>query len=139
MKAVTVQSGVKLEENGASGVGFTDVEVAEDLPDGAAVELNGIFENVNVEAKSFELQLQKGSISKLGVAAGAAGLKVKLSAGTTVVQLVLNAAASITGAGLVQAVTVNDGAKGSSFTEKPATVDGSQKDSISIGGPIGLP
>ncbi|KAI7257813.1 hypothetical protein KC345_g10689 [Hortaea werneckii] len=132
VKSVSVQSGVKLEESGGTGAGFTDIELPANLAAGSEVTLNGTFGEIDIEAKAPVLKLLKGSVSTLNVAANAAGLKVELSEGTSVSRVVLNAATSVTGAGRVLAATVNEGAKGSSFASKPAALDGSQKDSITI-------
>lgn len=130
--SVSAQSGVELEEGGGAGAGFTEINLPAGLPAGIAVTLSGIFGAGNIEAKGSVLHLKKGSVSTLNVAAAAAGLKVELDQGTTVTRAILNAATNVTGAGRVLAATVNEGAKGSSFANKPASLDGSQKDSITI-------
>lgn len=137
VKAVSVQSGVKLEENGGTGAGFTNVELTSALPAGSVVALNGTFENIVVEAKAPVLQLLKGSVTTLNAAANASGLKVELGEGTTVARAVLNAVTNIMGAGRVLAATVNEGGKGSAFASKPAVLDGSHKDTLII--PAALP
>ncbi|AIQ57517.1 S-layer homology domain-containing protein [Paenibacillus borealis] len=130
--SVSAQSGVELEEGGVAGAGFTEINLPASLPAGIVVTLSGIFGAVNIEAKGSVLHLKKGSVSTLNVVANAAGLKVELDQGTTVTRAILNAATNVTGAGRVLAATVNEGAKGSSFANKPASLDGSQKDSITI-------
>ncbi|AIQ46279.1 hypothetical protein R70723_10605 [Paenibacillus sp. FSL R7-0273] len=130
---VQVRSGVKLEESEGSGKGFTDIAVSSDLPSGTVVALSGVFNHVKVEAAAAVLKLQKGTLSLLSVAQGASSLQAELEAGTVIARAVLDSAASFTGSGEIQAATVNDGGKGSSFARKPLTVDGSQKESIVTG------
>ncbi|KUP20683.1 S-layer homology domain-containing protein [Paenibacillus sp. DMB5] len=96
--------------------------------------------NVTVEGKLIVqgagsvLKLQKSSISLLNVNQGAAGFKAELGEGTVIAHVTLDAASAFTGTGTVQAVTVNDGGKGSSFAVKPLEMKGSQKNSIVING-----
>lgn len=96
--------------------------------------------NVAVEGKLIvqgagtALKLQKSSVSLLLVSQGAEGFRADIDGSTVIARVTLDAASAFTGTGTVQAVTVNDGGKGSSFTVKPLEVKGSQKDSIIING-----
>ncbi|MFD1908284.1 hypothetical protein ACFSQ7_36235 [Paenibacillus rhizoplanae] len=59
VKALSVQSGVNLEEGEGTGEGFTDIDLPSGLAAGIVVTLNGNFRDVNIEAKGPVLHLQK--------------------------------------------------------------------------------
>ncbi|GKS11612.1 hypothetical protein YDYSY3_26120 [Paenibacillus chitinolyticus] len=130
-----VQSSVKLEESSLTGAGFIDVIFVKALPAGSSVQLIGSFNTLHVLASGIKIELSKGSIGKVTVDGGDTTLA--LSNDASIVSLVLNALAKITGYGSVENATVNEGGKGSSFEKAPVKVDGPQKGSITIGLPIG--
>ncbi|OMF50172.1 hypothetical protein BK138_28220 [Paenibacillus rhizosphaerae] len=134
-QSVVVKSSAKLEEDHASGEGFTNVELSNDLPANAKVTLNGTFDDVDVFAASISVQLVKGSIENVQVDGSAGNTSIELSREAKIVRLVLDAVAKLLGSGQIQTATINDGAKGSTFQTKPNQTEGSQKDSIQVNTP----
>ncbi|WP_145028131.1 immunoglobulin-like domain-containing protein [Paenibacillus sp. Y412MC10] len=131
-QSVVVKSSAKLEEDHASGEGFTNVELSKELPANAKVTLNGTFDDVDVFAASISVQLVKGSIENVHVDGSAGNSSIELSSEAKIVKLVLDAVAKLLGSGQIQTATINDGAKGSTFQTKPNQTEGSQKDSIQV-------
>ncbi|RED33791.1 S-layer homology domain-containing protein [Paenibacillus sp. VMFN-D1] len=134
-QSVVVKSSAKLEEDHASGEGFTNVELSKELPANAKVTLNGTFDDVEVFAASISVQLVKGSIENVQVDGSAGNTSIELSSEAKIVKLVLDAVAKLLGSGQIQTATINDGAKGSTFQTKPNQTEGSQKDSIQVNTP----
>ncbi|WP_433944274.1 S-layer homology domain-containing protein [Paenibacillus sp. SN-8-1] len=132
VESVVVQTSVKLEESGATGKGFTDVELSKALPANAKVVLNGTFDDVEVFAASLSVQVARGSIANLNVDKAAGNTSIELSSEAKVVKLVLDAIVKVLGGGQVQTAVVNDGAKGASFDKKPANVEGTQSGSVTV-------
>ncbi|WP_342553034.1 S-layer homology domain-containing protein [Paenibacillus sp. FSL R7-0652] len=124
---VVVQSSAKLEENELQGEGFTDVELAKELPANAKVQLNGKFDDLDVFSASVTVQLQRGSIQDVKVDAAAANNTIQINAGAQVVNVVLNAISKILGATNITTVTLNPGSQNSVFDVRPSNVDGEQK------------
>ncbi|GIO62883.1 S-layer homology domain-containing protein [Paenibacillus cineris] len=134
-QSVVVKSSAKLEEDHASGEGFTNVELSKELPANAKVTLNGTFDDVDVFAASISVQLVKGSIENVQVDGSAGNTSIELSSEAKIVKLILDAVAKLLGSGQIQTATINDGAKGSTFQTKPNQTEGSQKDSIQVSTP----
>ncbi|MBO7748051.1 S-layer homology domain-containing protein [Paenibacillus sp. MWE-103] len=128
--SVVVQSSAKLEESGLTGNGFTDVELAKELPADATVNLVGQFEDVNVYSTQISVKLSEGSIDHLATAPGANNNEIEISQEARVVQLVLEAVTKMLGDGTIASVTAKDGAQGSSFTKAPGQLDGLKKDEV---------
>ncbi|NMO96625.1 S-layer homology domain-containing protein [Paenibacillus lemnae] len=129
---VIVQSAVKLEEIDATGVGFTDVQLAKELSVNAQVVLNGTFDDVDIAAASISVQLERGAISTLNVQESAGGTSVTLSSGSNVIKLVLDAVAKLLGTGTISTAVVNDGAQDSEFAKAPNNLEGPQKDAVKV-------
>ncbi|RAW09965.1 hypothetical protein DC345_29625, partial [Paenibacillus taichungensis] len=132
---VIVQSSAKLEENDLNGEGFTDVELAKELPANATVQLNGKFDDVDLFSASVTVQLLRGSIQDITVDAAAANNTIQLSSGTQVVNMVLNAISKLLGASNITTVTLNSGSQNSTFDARPSNVQGDQKGSIIVNTP----
>ncbi|NUU75276.1 S-layer homology domain-containing protein [Paenibacillus xylanilyticus] len=132
---VVVQSSAKLEESDLNGEGFTDVELAKELPANTTVQLNGKFDDVNFFSVLVTVQLQRGSIQDVTVDAGASNNTIQLSSGTRVANLVLNAISHILGATQLTNVVVNEGAQKSTFDTKPSQVQGIQQNNIIVNTP----
>ncbi|OWR30834.1 hypothetical protein CDO73_09610 [Saccharibacillus sp. O23] len=130
--SVVVQSPVKLEEKGVSGVGFTDVELAAQLPKGAQVTLDGTFDTLDVKAAALSVQLTRGTVGNVQVGAEATGTSVEVADGATVARLVLDAVVKLLGNGTIQTAVVNETAAGSSFVKAPASVQGSAATSVTL-------
>lgn len=86
VQQVTLQSNSILEESGATGTGFSNVTVSNSMPSNSSVSLIGTFETVDVNASNFVVQL---------------------GAGTQLSNIILNAAARVLGAGVIQNATIN--------------------------------
>ncbi|MFC7678555.1 S-layer homology domain-containing protein, partial [Paenibacillus sp. GCM10028914] len=134
-ESVVVQSSVKLEESGVSGVGFTDVELAAELPANAQVVLNGTFDDVDISAASISVQLQRGSIETLNISDAAKNASINLSSGTSVTKLILDAIAKLLGSGSIKSAVINEGGEGSEFSTRPTTVEGPLKEKIIVSTP----
>lgn len=122
---VTVQSSAKVEESGITGNGFTNIELAKELPQNSIVKLLGQFENVNIEAKSIRVEIPSGSINNLNVSNQSGELDLNLGEQAKVVKLVLDAVVKLTGQGVIENATVNEGAKDTTFDKQPEKTEGS--------------
>ncbi|MNO23411.1 Cellulosome-anchoring protein precursor [compost metagenome] len=125
VQSVTVQSSVKLEEDSATGAGFTDVKLAEELPQGAAVQLLGQFDTVDIAAQSIRVEIRNGSIAQLNVNKQAGQVALDLNQQAKILNLILDAAIKLTGQGTVENAVVNEGGKGSAFEKQPVKSGGS--------------
>ncbi|RPK25825.1 InlB B-repeat-containing protein [Paenibacillus xylanexedens] len=132
---VIVQSSAKLEESNLNGEGFTDVELAKELPANAKVQLSGKFDDVDLFSASVNVQLLRGSIQDVTVDAAAANNTIQLSSGTQVVNMVLNAISKLLGATNITTVTLNSGSQNSTFDARPSNVQGNQSGSIIVNTP----
>jgi hypothetical protein len=100
---------------------------------------NSIIEQVVVQRKGGIVRLVTEGATQIKNIFVQTGAILNLGQGTTVSKVILDALTKVTGQGQLLSVTVNDGAKGSSFEKKPDQVDGSQKDSISMPTPTVTP
>ena len=64
------------------GKGFGDVVIAQEIPAGAAIKLDGDFESVEIEAANVGVNVESGSIGKLEVKEGATGSNINVTGGT---------------------------------------------------------
>lgn len=135
VQSAVVQSSVKLEESGASGSGFTNVELAKSLPKDASVTFMGDFENVSVFSSTVKITIPQGSVGSVTVGEGAGNNTIDISKDAKVLKLILDAVTQVVGEGKVDKATVNGGAKGSEFANPPASVDGTAKDDIVVAPP----
>lgn len=106
VKKVDMQSGGKLEEQGATGSGFGYVTIAEGLNSSEPVILMGSFETVQVMAAGVKLNAEAGSIAKLDVAKTAEAAKINLGTGVKVAELVVQSKAEVTGSGTINKANV---------------------------------
>jgi hypothetical protein len=86
VQQITLQSSSILEESGATGTGFSNVTASNSMPANSSVSLIGTFETVDLNATNFVVQL---------------------GAGTQLSNLILNAATSVLGTGVIQNATIN--------------------------------
>ncbi|WP_313640109.1 S-layer homology domain-containing protein, partial [Paenibacillus sp.] len=100
---------------------------------------NSTIEQVVVQRKGGIVRLVTEGSTQIKNIFVQTGAILNLGQGTTVTKVILDAPTKVTGQGQLLSVTVNDGAKGSSFEKKPELVEGSQKDSISIPTPTVTP
>ncbi|WP_138495360.1 S-layer homology domain-containing protein [Paenibacillus pinistramenti] len=129
---VIIQSSAKLEESDVNGEGFTDVELAKELPANTTVQLKGKFDDINFFSVSVTVQLQRGSIQDVTVDAAASDNTIVLSSSTQISNLVLNAISHILGASQLTNVIVNEGAQKSTFDTRPSQVQGVQQTNIIV-------
>lgn len=135
---ITLQSGAYLQENG-TGSGFADVLLSNLIPAGSTVRMAGQFETLEISAASLNVNLSSGSVGEVTIEEGAAGTNLNVSAAARIAQLILNAAANITGTGTIANAQVN--ASGVTFQNNPqqmAVANGvlapSVSSSVSTGG-----
>jgi|GEM_PF-1811261 len=106
--SLLLNSSATLEESGitASGSGFSSVATGVKLPQGAKIILSGNFDNINVTVPGLEIEVASGSIGSLAISSAAAGCSVALQAGTTVGQLEVNAALTVSGSGDIKTAVI---------------------------------
>ncbi|WP_245247294.1 MULTISPECIES: S-layer homology domain-containing protein [unclassified Paenibacillus] len=131
VRQITVESSALLEAKGTGTI--TDVILSSLLPSNAEVSLAGQFNTVDVQATSVRVSLTEGAIQQLTVAQGAANSTLHVGAGASIADLILNAAASVTGNGTIERAAVNT--NGSTFERTPSDVTTS--DGVSVGSSSG--
>ena len=132
IQKVVLQSGAKLEEaEGATGEGFSAVELSELLPANTTVELLGTFETVDVKSKSIKISIPSGTVKDFHVAENAADTQIALSKEAKIIALVLDAVTKVVGEGSIDKATVN--IEGASFEQKPASTASTTSPSSSGG------
>ncbi|NJD04322.1 MAG: S-layer homology domain-containing protein, partial [Ruminiclostridium sp.] len=95
---VELMSGAKLEEDGATGEGFSDVEIIK-IEAGQTITLDGDFAEVSIETPGVDVNVISGTVENLVVADTAAGSTVQIAAGATVTTLTADAAVEVSGEG----------------------------------------
>ncbi|MFD1179415.1 S-layer homology domain-containing protein [Paenibacillus puldeungensis] len=134
IQEVVVQTGANLEA--AKGVQVSKVSLTNELPADSKVRLAGYFNTVNVEAYSVALDIPEGSIGELNVSPEAGGTTMETGKEASILSLVLNAAAKVTGLGEIKNAIINT--SGSSFDQAPTKIkvgDQVSRDAkLSIGG-----
>lgn len=120
--SLIVQSGVKLEESGLTGGGFTKVTLSDTIPPGTKVILIGSFDSVEVLGKGITMELAGGSIAQLSVASSAADTTLSLAKDTKVSNMTLNSAVKTIGQGKIEKATMNEAAQKSVFETQPGTI-----------------
>ncbi|MDU2243383.1 MAG: S-layer homology domain-containing protein [Paenibacillus sp.] len=118
IQEVTVKTGANLEAE--KGVTVNKVSLTNELPTDSKVRLSGYFNTVNVEAYSLSLEIPEGSIGSLNISPEAADATLDTGKEAEILQLVLNAAAKITGIGTISTATINS--TGVSFDKAPAKI-----------------
>lgn len=118
IQEVVIQTGANVEAE--KGVQVSKVSLTKELPADSKVRLAGYFDTVNVEAYSLALNIPEGAIGELNVSKEASGAQVDTGKEASILSLVLDAAAKVTGLGSIEKATVN--AAGSSFDKAPAQV-----------------
>lgn len=115
IQEVTIKTGATLDVS--KGVSVDRVSLSESLPVNTAVSLKGHFNTVNVEAYSIQLKLPEGSINELNLSEHAGNSTIETSKESSILSMVLDAVAKITGLGSIKNSVVN--AQGVSFEKKP--------------------
>ncbi|MHC1724142.1 MAG: S-layer homology domain-containing protein [Aminipila sp.] len=101
----TVKSSAYLEEDNSKGTAFKDVILKG--PSGTTLNLSGAFENVSVNAENNKLSVDKGTVDSLTVDEDAIKGSVFIQKDTTVYALFCDTAATVTGTGKVEEVSIN--------------------------------
>lgn len=101
----TVKSSTYLEEDNSKGIAFKDVILKG--PSGTTLNLSGAFENVSVNAENNKLSVDKGTVDSLTVDEDAVKGSVFIQKDTTVYALFCDTAATVTGTGKVEEVSIN--------------------------------
>ncbi|WP_127588740.1 S-layer homology domain-containing protein [Paenibacillus koleovorans] len=121
---VTVESSVTIEEEGLTGGGFGKLSLSEGLSADSKVKLIGSFESVEVASTKVEIEMPKGTIDKLTILEKAAGIKLTVAEGASILEAVLNAVVEVLGKGKIENAVLGEGAKDSKFETKPETTTG---------------
>jgi hypothetical protein len=138
VQSVILKSSAKVEENDTTGVGFLAVELSRVLPKNSEVTLTGNFSTVDVNGNSIKISIPKGTVDYLNVGDKASKSLVDLGDDARIVTLILHNVTQIWGGGKIETAIIHDGAGGSSFENKPDTLEGSQKDNVILPPPIPL-
>ncbi len=104
---VLMQSGGILEENGTTGSGFGNVQIAGTILPGQEISLDGSFGEVSVEAAGVSLQVMDGTVGSMLMAAGASGSVVNIAETAVVEALTLDSAVEVKGKGSINNATFN--------------------------------
>lgn len=96
-----LKNGGKLE-----GVGFQNVVIGNEVPQGANIKLNGDFSLVSIEAKGIGLNIESGKVEKLVIKESAFGTIVETSKDSAVTELSVGANAQIKGTGRIETAII---------------------------------
>lgn len=131
---VKIKTGAALDVS--AGAKVDRVTLTNQMPEKSTVRLNGFFNTVNVQAFNIKVDLPAGKIDEMNIADNAAGTTINTSSESSILSLVLNAAANVIGLGSIEKATVN--AENVSFANKPkAFTTGSKvpaNTTVAIGG-----
>lgn len=134
IKEVKIQTGAALDVS--HGASVDRIVLTDQLPALSKVSLSGYLGTVNVEAFNIRINIPKGSVQNLNVIGSDA--VIETGEESSILSLVLNAAANVIGLGSIEEAIVNS--EGVSFETRPKTIEtGSKVDSsvgITIGGAI---
>lgn len=119
IETVGVVSSSRLEEKEITDTGIDQVIIA--IPQGAQVELVGVFAEVSLECCSGHVALREGSVEFLTIAPGSEGASVNLAPGTVVHELTAFSAAAVTGSGTVKNASIY--VDGFSLEHHPEKID----------------
>ncbi|WP_171646101.1 S-layer homology domain-containing protein [Paenibacillus phytorum] len=136
VQTIEIESSVKIEQSLGSTALISNVKLMHELPENSKVTLIGKFDSVDIFANSINVEIPSGMIGDLNVNKGAEGASINLGNNAVIVNMVLNAVVKVLGDGKIEKATINDGANGSEFENKPTVVDGVQKDSIKETKPV---
>ncbi|MBE3650903.1 S-layer homology domain-containing protein [Paenibacillus polymyxa] len=115
---VKIKTGAALDVS--QGASVDRVTLTNELPAKSNVSLTGYFHTVNVEAFAINVNIPNGQIDTLNVADNAMGTTIDTAKESSILSLVLNAAAKVIGLGSVDKAVVN--AENVSFQTKPKSL-----------------
>lgn len=130
---VKIKTGAALDVS--QGASVDRVTLTNKLPAKSNVSLTGYFHTVNVEAFAINVNIPNGQIDTLNVADNATGTTIDTSKESSILSLVLNAAAKVIGLGSVDKAVVN--AENVSFQTKPKSLTNGDKVSSDVKVTIG--
>lgn len=125
VQSVVVESPIKLDTTLVEDGGINLVELPKGLPANSSVDLIGQYENIRILATNLQINVPSGSIEHVEVGEGSDNNKINLGQNAKIIDLILNAIATFTGQGKIEKATVNEGAKGSQFENKPDKLEDS--------------
>lgn len=125
---IKIKTGAALDVS--QGASVDRVTLTNELPAKSNVSLTGYFHTVNVEAFAINVNIPNGQIDTLNVAGNATGTTIDTAKESSILSLVLNAAAKVIGLGSVDKAIVN--AENVSFQTKPKTVTNGGKVSSDV-------
>ncbi|MCP3746624.1 S-layer homology domain-containing protein [Paenibacillus sp. A3M_27_13] len=125
---VKIKTGAALDVS--QGASVDRVTLTNELPAKSNVSLTGYFHTVNVEAFAINVNIPNGQIDKLNVADNATGTTIDTAQESSILSLVLNAAAKVIGLGSVDKAVVN--AENVSFQTKPKSMTNGDKVSSDV-------
>ncbi|QSZ27532.1 S-layer homology domain-containing protein [Aceticella autotrophica] len=105
--SVVLQSGSNLEEDNITDKGFANVIIDGPIPSGSEIRLIGNFENISINAPGVSVKVEKGFVGNVSVSDTAKDSKIDIADGAKVRTLIVNAAAAITGNGIIDAANIN--------------------------------
>lgn len=131
---LTIQSNAKVETTEGSSV--ENVTLSDLLPQKSRVELTGSYESVNVLAQSIVIDMPSGTIDELNVDSQAIGNQFNLNRESEIIKLILNAASTVFGDGVIRSAVINS--EGIKMDKAPINMalgdDVSSSLNISVGG-----
>ncbi|URJ45224.1 S-layer homology domain-containing protein [Paenibacillus polymyxa] len=130
---IKIKTGAALDVS--QGASVDRVTLTNELPAKSNVSLTGYFHTVNVEAFAINVNIPNGQIDTLNVADNATGTTIDTAKESSILSLVLNAAAKVIGLGSVDKAIVN--AENVSFQTKPKSVTNGDKVSSDVKVTIG--
>ncbi|MCC3381553.1 S-layer homology domain-containing protein [Paenibacillus farraposensis] len=130
---IKIKTGAALDVS--QGASVNRVTLTNELPTKSNVSLTGYFHTVNVEAFATNVNIPNGQIDMLNVADNAKGTTIDIAKESSILSLVLHAAAKVIGLGSVDKAIVN--AENVSFQTKPKTVTNGGKVSSNVKVTIG--
>ncbi|WP_346834147.1 S-layer homology domain-containing protein [Paenibacillus polymyxa] len=130
---IKIKTGAALDVS--QGASVDRVTLTNELPAKSNVSLTGYFHTVNVEAFAINVNIPNGQIDTLNVADKATGTTIDTAKESSILSLVLNAAAKVIGLGSVDKAVVN--AENVSFQTKPKSVLNGDKVSSDVKVTIG--
>ncbi|WP_229522131.1 YDG domain-containing protein [Paenibacillus monticola] len=119
LSEISVHSPAIIQRKEATGVGISQITLAEDLSAGSKVTLIGFFDQVNIKADHIQVDILEGSIKAFHVESTATGLTLNLGAEAKIVNLVLDAVAKLTGTGTIETAILSSVAKAGTTFEIP--------------------
>lgn len=125
---IKIKTGAALDVS--QGASVDRVTLTNELPAKSNVSLTGYFHTVNVEAFAINVNIPNGQIDTLNVADNATGTTIDTAKESSILSLVLNAAAKVIGLGSVDKAIVN--AENVSFQTKPKSVTNGDKVSSDV-------